>query len=134
MASCAETAEPVLASSNIPTQTATKSFARSQANMVVECIGVLQCDEAARAVFEKTLTLKLTQNEAGHKLLHLLAVSSPFPVANPVRLAWRSESGDERWMWEFLNCQDAGFAIGRRRTARLMRAVQMWMVLDLFRS
>jgi hypothetical protein len=61
MASCAETAEPVLATSNIPIQMATESFARSQATMAVECIRVLQCYEAGARGLREELTLKLTQ-------------------------------------------------------------------------
>src|SRR4051794_29108911 len=61
MASCAETAEPVLATSNIPIQMATESFARSQATMAVECIRVLQCYEAGGRRLREELTLKLTQ-------------------------------------------------------------------------
>src|SRR5881227_2222278 len=61
MASCAETAEPVLATSNIPIQMATESFARSQATMAVECIRVLQCYEAGARRLREELTLKLTQ-------------------------------------------------------------------------
>jgi hypothetical protein len=61
MASCAETAEPVLATSNIPIQMATESFARSQATMAVECIRVLQCYEAGARRLREEFTLKLTQ-------------------------------------------------------------------------
>jgi hypothetical protein len=59
MASCAETAEPVLATSNIPIQTATESFARSQATMVVECIRVLHCDEAGARCLREDIHIEI---------------------------------------------------------------------------